>query len=124
MKSYLFLNVDKMLMAYPLDALDPTALNKPAERASFKVASHVSFFNTGVCNNRTLVIVMKKKGLDSLFRTYDPVCGDLRDPRNAKFLTTKTSFLSKAPAWFKLYRVSVKDIKGMMDLKKFSFVFH
>lgn len=91
-------------MAYPLDYLDPTVPNTPDDRPSYKVAHHVSFFETGICNGRTLVFVKKKKGIDSLFRGYEPICGDLRDPRNAKYLTLKTGFLSKAPVWFKLYR--------------------
>ncbi|KAI7848668.1 CNH domain-containing protein [Circinella umbellata] len=95
---------DKTLTAYPLDSLDSTAPIKPTERASYKIASNVSFFNAGVCDKRTLVLIMKKKGVDSLFRAFEPVCGSLRDPRNAKFLAAKTGFFSKAPSWFKLHR--------------------
>ena len=99
------IQIDKTLTAYPLDSLDSTAPAKPTERASYKIASNVSFFNAGVCDKRTLVLIMKKKGVDSLFRAYEPVCGSLRDPRNAKFLATKTGFFSKSPSWFKLHRV-------------------
>ncbi|KAI8388203.1 uncharacterized protein BYT42DRAFT_559247 [Radiomyces spectabilis] len=98
---------DKILSAYPLYVLDPTAMaRKPtSERvASQKLSSHSSFFNTGVYGARTLVISMKKKGMDSHFKTFEPVCGDLSDPKNAKFLTSKSSFLSKPPAWFRIYK--------------------
>ncbi|KAI8149217.1 CNH domain-containing protein [Fennellomyces sp. T-0311] len=95
---------DKTLTAYPLDALDPTAPSKPKVRATYKIASNISYFNTGVINNRTLVIAMKKKSMDSVFHAYEPVCGDLRDPQNAKFLVVKTGLFSKAPSWFKRYK--------------------
>ncbi|KAG0170066.1 RHO1 GDP-GTP exchange protein 2 [Apophysomyces sp. BC1034] len=100
----LLILADKTLMAYALDALDPTAPIKPADRPNQRIAQHITYFNAGVCNNRTLVIAMKKRGMDSHFKAFEPVCGDLRDPGNAKFLTTKTSFFSKAPVWFKTYK--------------------
>lgn len=47
---------------------------------------------------------MKRKGSDSHFKAYEPTCGDLKDPKNSKLLVTKTSFMSKPPAWFKIYK--------------------
>ncbi|KAF7720621.1 RHO1 GDP-GTP exchange protein 2 [Apophysomyces ossiformis] len=94
----------KNLVAYALDALDPTAPNKPADRPNQRIAQHISYFNAGVCNNKTLVIAMKKRGMNSHFKAFEPACGNLRDPENAKFLITKTSFFSKPPAWFKIYK--------------------
>ncbi|KAI9248316.1 CNH domain-containing protein [Phascolomyces articulosus] len=95
---------DKIVTAYPLDSLDTTAPARPTEKASHKIGSNVSFFNTGVYDRRTLVVIMKKRGMDSLFRAFEPVCGSLRDPRNAKYLVTKTSLFKKSPSWFKLYK--------------------
>ncbi|KAI7872411.1 CNH domain-containing protein [Spinellus fusiger] len=95
---------DKTLIAYSLDSLDPTAPHKSAERPYQKLAQHISYFNAGVCSNRTLVIAMKKRGMDSHFKAFEPICGDLRNPHNAKYLTTKSSFFSKAPSWFKIYK--------------------
>ncbi|KAL0094792.1 CNH domain-containing protein [Phycomyces blakesleeanus] len=95
---------DKTLIAYSLGALDPKSPHKTNEKPNQKVAQHISYFNAGVCNNRTLVIAMKKRGTDSHFKAFEPTCGDLRNPSNAKYLTTKTGFFSKAPSWFKIYK--------------------
>ncbi|KAI8091144.1 CNH domain-containing protein [Gilbertella persicaria] len=105
---------DKVLTAYYLAQLDPFNLTHVLHPSSAKhlttkysyrvVSNHVSFFHTGTNNGRTLVITMRKKGSDSQFKAYEPVCGDLMDKKNAKYLVTKTSFISKPPAWFKLYK--------------------
>ncbi|KAI8377728.1 CNH domain-containing protein [Radiomyces spectabilis] len=100
----LIILADKSLYAYALDPLDPTLSKKTDERPSQKIAQHVSYFNAGICNNRTLVIAMKKRGMDSHFKAFEPICGDLRDPKNAKFMTSKSSFFHKAPSWFKVYK--------------------
>lgn len=98
-------------MAYPLDALDPTSttpsLKSRQKLPSFQLAKSVSFFEAGVCDRRVIVVVKKKKGVDSVFTALEPVCGDLRDSRNAKYLNTKSGLLSRAPSWFKSYRVSI-----------------
>lgn len=47
---------------------------------------------------------MRRRGTDSLFKAYEPTCGDLKDPKNSKLLVTKTSFMTKPPAWFKVYK--------------------
>lgn len=99
--SILVVLADRTLYAYALHAL--VGSNKPCP--SQKIAQHISYFHAGVCNNRMLVIAMKKRGMDSHFRAFEPVCGDLRDAANAKYLTTKTGLFSKQPPpWFKLYK--------------------
>lgn len=54
------------------------------------------------------MVTMKRKGPDSHFKAYEPICGDLDESRNARYLVTKkSSFMSKPPpAWFKIYKVS------------------
>jgi hypothetical protein len=95
---------DKTLYAYALDSLIPKdntrklANDKPHQ----KIAQHISFFHSGVCNGRTIVIAMKKRGVDSNFKVLEPVCGDLRDPKSSKFFT-KSGLFSKMPSWFKSY---------------------
>jgi hypothetical protein len=106
---------DKVLKAYPISYFDPNASRKVNV---FKVISnHSVFFSTGTCNDKTFIITMKKKGIDSHFKAHEVICGDLTDPRNSKYLAAKTSFMSKAPSWFKLYQVSCQIlIKGnIMD---------
>lgn len=113
--------VDKTLTAYPISQLDPTcsanvinkltANKKSTEKsvlASRILSNHASYFNTGTCHGKTLVIVMKRKGSDSHFKALEPVCGDLNDAKNAKYLSTKTSFMNKQSPWFKVYKVTRK----------------
>lgn len=95
-----------MLTAYPLAQLDPYVKQDSKRKANAirVLSSNASYFNTGTCNGRTLIITMKRKGSDSHFKAHEPTCGDLRDPKNSKLLATKTSFMSKPPAWFKIYK--------------------
>ncbi|CAO3594948.1 unnamed protein product [Absidia cylindrospora] len=100
----LMILADKTLYAYALEALDPTSTKKSNDKPNQKVAQHISYFNAGSCHGRPLVIAMKKRGLDSHFKAYEPVCGDLRHPANSKFLAVKTGLFSKTPSWFKVYK--------------------
>ncbi|CAO3632920.1 unnamed protein product [Mucor hiemalis] len=94
---------DKTLYAYALDALVPRESRKVTlDKPSQKIAQHITFFHSGVCNGRTIVIAMKKRGVDSHFKVLEPVCGDLRDPKASKFFT-KSGIFSKMPSWFKSY---------------------
>ncbi|KAI8339872.1 CNH domain-containing protein [Chlamydoabsidia padenii] len=100
----LMILADKTLYAYALEHLDPTAPKRSNDKPNQKVAQHISYFNAGTCHGRPLVIAMKKRGLDSHFKAYEPVCGDLRDPANSKFLAVKTGLFHKTPSWFKIYK--------------------
>lgn len=61
-----------------LDALCPAPNSRAYDRSFQKLATHVSYFHVGNCNNRTLVISMRRKGLESHFKAQEPACGDLR----------------------------------------------
>ncbi|KAG1456664.1 hypothetical protein G6F46_000111 [Rhizopus delemar] len=100
----LLILADKTLYAYALEPL----IQKDARKISMdkthqKVAQHISYFRSGVCNGRTLVVAMKKRGVDSHFKVLEPICGDLRDPANSKKYFTKSGLFSKMPSWFKSY---------------------
>jgi hypothetical protein len=105
---------DKVLTAYPLAQLDPcthqsskSSSIKKADRNAIStrvLGNHISFFNTGVCNERILIVAMRRKGADSHFKAFEPICGDLKDTNSSKYLATKASFMSKPPAWFKIYK--------------------
>lgn len=111
----IIVSLDKTLYAYALQGLDPNATppnqsNNNNQRPSQKIAQHISYFHAGVCNNRTLVVAMKKRGMDSHFRAYEPVCGDLRSPQNLKYLTVKSGLFGskQPPPWFHIYKVNRK----------------
>ncbi|KAG1380030.1 hypothetical protein G6F61_004423 [Rhizopus arrhizus] len=95
---------DKTLYAYALDPLVPKDSRKTTgDKPYQKIAQHISYFNAGVCNGRTIVVAMKKRGVDSNFKVLEPVCGDLRDPGNSKKYFTKHGLFQKMPSWFKNY---------------------
>ncbi|CAO3590148.1 unnamed protein product [Absidia cylindrospora] len=98
----LLILADKTLTAYALELLDPSTTKKGY--AAQKVSQHVQFFSCGKTMGRSLLVTMKRKGMDSHFKTYEPYCGDLRDPKNSKFLNNKAGFLGKAQPWFRLYK--------------------
>ncbi|KAI8985074.1 CNH domain-containing protein [Pilobolus umbonatus] len=92
---------DKTLYAYALDSLlSKDSRAATAEKNHQKVVQHVSYFHAGICNNRTLVIAMKKSGVNSTFKVFEPVCGDLRDAKSSKFFT-KSGLFGRMPSWFK-----------------------
>ncbi|KAI8342611.1 CNH domain-containing protein [Chlamydoabsidia padenii] len=100
----LMILADKTLYAYALEALDPTCTTQSNDKPHQKIAQHISYFNAGTLHGRFLVIAKKQRGLDSHFKAYEPVCGDLRDPANHKYLAAKTGLFSKTPSWFKVYK--------------------
>ncbi|KAI9476322.1 MAG: CNH domain-containing protein [Benjaminiella poitrasii] len=113
-QNILMVLADKVLTAYPICHLDPVNSTKPlslSKKSSEKntgvfrqLSSHTSYFNMGTCNGKTFVVTMKRKGSDSHFKVYEVLCGDLNDAKNAKYLATKTSFMTKPPAWFRVYK--------------------
>jgi CNH domain len=112
---FIFLNrighSDKQLLAYAIDSICGSPSFKSNERTCQKLGQHVAYFNCGTCNGKTLVVFMKKKGMDSQFKAIEPICGNLRDPKNTKFKTGRSGFLSKNPEWFKTYKASRNPFK-------------
>jgi hypothetical protein len=100
---------DRTLRAYSLLQLESIAIKGQklleSTLASRTIASHISYFNSGVCNDKNLIVTMKRKGVESHFKVYEPTCGDLSHPKNSKYLTVKTSFISKSSTWFKVHQV-------------------
>ncbi|KAF9143302.1 RHO1 GDP-GTP exchange protein 2 [Linnemannia schmuckeri] len=67
---------EKQLLAYGLEALDPSDPNNPNKRGK-KLGSSISFFKTGVCQGKTLVGTVKNSSnaLDSNsnIKTLEPI---------------------------------------------------
>lgn len=102
-------------MAYAIDSICGSPSFKSNERTCQKLGQHVSYFSCGVCNGKSLVVFMKKKGMDSQFKAIEPICGDLRDPKNTKFKTGRSGFLSKSHEWFKTYKVRQFIYSSMLN---------
>jgi hypothetical protein len=99
---------DKALFAYHIEALVPSS---PQSAHTSQTPQRVNgtrdvhFFSVGNQGVRTLVIYMKKKGLDSVFRVLEPVVEKINE--RSKAPASFTSRFGIRPArseWFRLYR--------------------
>jgi hypothetical protein len=99
---------DKALFAYHIEALVPSS---PQSAHTSQTPQRVNgtrdvhFFSVGNQGGRTLVIYMKKKGLDSVFRVLEPVVEKINE--RSKTPASFTSRFGIRPArseWFRLYR--------------------
>ncbi|KAI0286014.1 CNH domain-containing protein [Russula aff. rugulosa BPL654] len=100
-----FFYIRKSLFAYHIEALVPTSplsLNTPQTPQKLNGSKDVHFFRVGNLGGRTLVIYMKKKGLDSVFRVLEPVVGEIYKSRLGLRLPHSE--------WFRIYRVHIPHI--------------
>lgn len=75
---------ERQVITFPLDALDhmdPLAGLKCAKR----IASHITFFKTGVCLGKTLVCVVKASPLSSTIKTLEPIDQNIRGRNKPTF---------------------------------------
>ncbi|TRM58728.1 CNH domain-containing protein [Schizophyllum amplum] len=86
---------DKSLFAYHIEALAPQKLNG---------AGAVQFFCVGKQQGRTLVIYMKKKGLESIFRVLEPVADKIGERTRAATGLGHRLFKSAKSEWFRVYK--------------------
>ncbi|KAJ7708817.1 Dbl-like domain-containing protein [Mycena rosella] len=99
---------DKSLFAYHIEALVPSSSQGThASQVPQKLngTKDVHFFSVGTLHNRTLVIYMKKKGLDSIFRVLEPVGEKINERVKAPAgLGSRLGFRSTKSEWFRIYR--------------------
>ncbi|KAG8878034.1 hypothetical protein FRB97_002821 [Tulasnella sp. 331] len=99
---------DKSLFAYHIEALVPssTAGNAGGARTPQKLngTKDVQFFSVGTLNGRTLIIYMKKKGLDSVFRVLEPVIGKITEKVKNPGTFSRSIFGNSRSEWFRVYR--------------------
>ncbi|KAH9957981.1 Dbl-like domain-containing protein [Lactifluus volemus] len=97
---------DKSLFAYHIEALVPSSPNS-ANTSPQKLngSKDVHFFSVGSLGGRTLVIYMKKKGLDSVFRVLEPVVGKINERTKAPVsLSSRLGWRQPRSEWFRVYR--------------------
>lgn len=98
---------DKSLLAYNLEALVPTAPSaNPARSAAPQRLSvrEIVFFAVGQISGRTLVLYMKRKGLDSVFRVLEPVVNRNLDDHQRPQRRAFGNLLSRNSDWFRIYK--------------------
>ncbi|KAI0924365.1 hypothetical protein AcW2_005263 [Taiwanofungus camphoratus] len=99
---------DKSLFAYHIEALvpsSPQSANTTQTPQKLSGNKDVHFFSVGSLNGRTLVIYMKKKGLDSVFRVLEPVVGKINERAKApQTFGSRLGLRSQRSEWFRVYR--------------------
>ncbi|KAH7105901.1 Dbl-like domain-containing protein [Auriculariales sp. MPI-PUGE-AT-0066] len=99
---------DKSLFAYHIEALVPSQPSNHMHTArtpqKLNGNKDVQFFSVGTLNGRTLVIYMKKKGLDSVFRVLEPVTGKIVEKQKTPGTFGRFGFGQHRSEWFRIYR--------------------
>ncbi|KAJ3993564.1 Dbl-like domain-containing protein [Lentinula boryana] len=99
---------DKSLFAYHIEALVPSSFQSATTShvpQKLNGNKDVHFFTVGTLHGRTLVIYMKKKGLDSIFRVLEPVSEKIKERAKAPSSFGSRIFVrSSKSEWFKIYR--------------------
>lgn len=84
-----------------------SAQNRTPQRLSGN--KDVQFFSVGQLAGRTLVVYMKKKGMESVFRVLEPIIGKINEPTRAGGAFSRFGFGVQRSEWFRIYRVSSSD---------------
>ncbi|KAG6885341.1 hypothetical protein C0993_002970 [Termitomyces sp. T159_Od127] len=101
---------DKSLFAYHIEALVPTHPQSPHNQNAhvpqkLNGNKDVHFFSVGTLHSRTLIIYMKKKGLESIFRVLEPVGDKINEKVKAPVgFSSRLGFRSTKSEWFRVYR--------------------
>ncbi|KAJ7594214.1 CNH domain-containing protein [Mycena floridula] len=98
---------DKSLFAYHIEALVPSSPNNAhASQVPQKLngTKDVHFFSVGSLQGRTLIIYMKKKGLDSIFRVLEPVGDKINERARAPTGIGARIFRPTKSEWFRIFR--------------------
>lgn len=99
---------DKSLFAYHIEALVPSTPPSPhSSRPPQKLNGNkeVQFFSVGTMGGRTLIIYMKKKGLESVFRVLEPVVEHINEKARAPGgLGRFAGFGNTRSEWFRIFR--------------------
>jgi hypothetical protein len=99
---------ERSVTTFPLDCLDPNDPNAAMKRGK-RIASHTSFFKSGLCLGKMLVAVVKSSTLSSTIKVLEPV-----DPmRGGK--KVQGGFMKRLNGGneaLKLFKVSTRDGGG------------
>ena len=79
---------ERSVTSFPLDCLDPSDPNAALKRAK-RIASHTSFFKSGVCLGKMLLAVVKSSTLSSTIKVLEPIDQTMRGKK------PQTSFMKR-----------------------------
>ncbi|KAF8956940.1 CNH domain-containing protein [Flammula alnicola] len=99
---------DKALFAYHIEALVPSSphgAHTSQVPQKLSGTKDVHFFSVGTLQGRTLIIYMKKKSLNSIFRVLEPVGDKINEGVKAPAgFGSRLGFRSTKSEWFRIYR--------------------
>ncbi|KAL0068394.1 Rho guanine nucleotide exchange factor [Marasmius tenuissimus] len=99
---------DKSLFAYHIEALVPSSpSSQHASQTPQKLSGNrdVFFFSVGTLQGRTLVVYMKKKGMDSIFYAVEPVIDKIKEVTKASAgIGSRFGFRTPKSDWFRPFR--------------------
>ncbi|KAF8809527.1 hypothetical protein BYT27DRAFT_7187842 [Phlegmacium glaucopus] len=99
---------DKALFAYHIEALVPSSphgAHTSQVPQKLSGTKDVHFFSVGTLQGRTLIVYMKKKGLESIFRVLEPVSDKINERVKAPVgFGSRLGFRSAKSEWFRVYR--------------------
>ncbi|OCF37676.1 hypothetical protein I316_00803 [Kwoniella heveanensis BCC8398] len=111
---------DKVLFAYHLEALVPSAGQRGYKTAPERVnqpRDDVNYFTVGRLDGRTLVVLMKRETTQSVFKIMEPVLNrSMEDTRQRRGFP---NFLGKGTDWFRPYKMFYlpAEVYGLHFLK-------
>ncbi|WVF70262.1 hypothetical protein IAT40_005051 [Kwoniella sp. CBS 6097] len=111
---------DKVLFAYHLEALVPSAGQRGYKTAPERVnqpKDDVNYFTVGKLDGRTLVVLMKRETTQSVFRIMEPVLN--RSTEDTRQRRGFPNFLGKGSDWFRPYKMFYlpAEVYGLHFLK-------
>jgi len=99
---------DKVLISYSLEALVPSAGATSTPRPPQKLSGNrdVVFFSVGTLKERTLLVYMKKKANESVFRALEPVINapHAEQQKGGGGLLGRFARDNKSSDWFRIYK--------------------
>lgn len=97
---------DKSLVAYQLEALVPSAGQKPVKATTERISmpkEEISSFTVGRLDGRTLLVIMRAETTQTVFKILEPVLN-----KNTEDTTRQRrpfGFLGKTSEWFRPYKM-------------------
>ncbi|KAK0214906.1 CNH domain-containing protein [Armillaria fumosa] len=99
---------DKSLFAYHIEALvpsSPTSSHASQTPQKLNGSKDVLFFSVGMLQGRTLLIYMRRKGLESIFHVVEPVVDKINEKvKSTPAITSRFGFRTPKSDWFRHYR--------------------
>nr|KIR45931.1 hypothetical protein I312_04901 [Cryptococcus bacillisporus CA1280] len=111
---------DKSLVAYQLEALVPSAGQKPVKTTTERISmpkEEISSFTVGRLDGRTLVVLMRAETAQTVFKILEPVLN--KNTEDTARQRRPFGFLGKTSEWFRPYKMFYlpAEVYGLHFLK-------